>query len=469
MFSQHTPPWTSIRTSAIRPDDSVVLRFEVTGRDTADAAVLYGHTDGINMVAALAVEDGMESVQADVPMVDGTTVACGFRVDYPSRLHIQPLPLPAGIPVTEHLSHLNDDPEGDAVFEEEHLDIVADYCSFSVDSLFFGIRNKGGGFPVKVGSFYYSYLMALLDSYDTTGNPVIFAVIYTVEETGIISPGVYKITAPGLVNMSKICDIGIHIHEAENTIILSCALQDLMSDPDFDWYDPQTPAFDATAITQKITLASGTQEADHTDGVTIYPRMYELAPGVNTMPVISNPRIIDAGGSPSLMIDYFDADAHFPIVAQVFFDNDPTAHTMLPQSLDYSAPVVYITNTPIAWSLAHFVFSDNETDEVVIDFENSAVGAGPNPCIPRAYTLVKVYPNPFNVTIIVRIDIAYTQNIVVSIFDLRGILQEELFAGHLQEGQHTIGWDASLYPSGTYIVRVKTETVDIRILCTHLK
>jgi len=469
LFSQSTPPWTFIRTSAVRPDQSMMLRFEVSGRDSADAAVLFYHTGGINRVDAQAVEDGMETVQSEVPVDNGDPVACGFRVSYPSRLHIQPVPLTEGIPSLGCLSPLNDDPEGDAVFEEDHLDIVTDFCSFSDDSLYFGIRNKGGGFPVTVGFTYYSYLMALLDPNDTTGDPIIFTVIYTVDVTGIISPGLYKITAPGLANMTKIGDIGLYIHEDENTIILSCAVQDLMNDPDFSWYDPQNPLFDAAAITQKITLIGGTQEADRTDGATIYPRHYQLVPAVNTLPVVSNPRISDGTGSPALLVDYQDADAHFPIVAHVLFDNDPTAITILPRSLDYSETVVYSANTPDVWNLAQFVFSDNEADEVTLDFQNTDVASGPDSRIPRTHTLVHLYPNPFNATALVNIDVANAQNIVVSVLDVRGVLQEELFAGRLEEGQHTIGWNAFRYPSGAYIVRVKTETDDIRILCTHLK
>ena len=64
---------------------------------------------------------------------------------------------------------------------------------------------------------------------------------------------------------------------------------------------------------------------------------------------------------------------------------------------------------------------------------------------------------------------ANTQHIVVSILDVRGVFQEELFEGRLEEGQHTVDWNAFRYPSGAYIVRVKTETDDIRVLCTHLK
>jgi hypothetical protein len=269
--------------------------------------------------------------------------------------------------------------------------------------------------------------------------------------------------------MTKIGNIGFRMHEDENTIILSCAVQDLMNDPDFNWYDPQNPIFDAAAITQKITLIGGTQEADRTDGATIYPRHYQLVPTVNTLPVVSNPRISDGSGSPALLVDYHDADAHFPIVAHVFFDNDPTAITMLPQSLDYTATVVYTGSTPDVWDLAHFVFSDNEADEVILDFQNTAVASGPDSRIPRTHALVHVYPNPFNATALVNIDMANAQHIVVSILDVRGVLQEELFEGRLEEGQHTIGWDAFRYPSGAYIVRVRTEVEDIRILCTHLK
>ena len=62
----------------------------------------------------------------------------------------------------------------------------------------------------------------------------------------------------------RIGEITVEEFPAQNTILLSCELADLYTDPVFmSWYDPSDPTLGVAGFTQRITIL-GPDEADAT-------------------------------------------------------------------------------------------------------------------------------------------------------------------------------------------------------------
>ena len=67
------------------------------------------------------------------------------------------------------------------------------------------------------------------------------------------------------------------------------------------------------------------------------------------------------------------------------------------------------------------------------------------------------YPNPFNpvTTIAYNIPMDMTQ-VKVNVYDITGRLVQQLHNGSQSQGNHTLTWDASVYSSGIYFVKLQT-------------
>lgn len=73
------------------------------------------------------------------------------------------------------------------------------------------------------------------------------------------------------------------------------------------------------------------------------------------------------------------------------------------------------------------------------------------------YELYQNYPNPFNPETVIRYDLAYESNVELKIYDMLGkeaaVLKNEIESS----GRHEVKWNASDFPSGVYIYRIKAD------------
>jgi len=78
--------------------------------------------------------------------------------------------------------------------------------------------------------------------------------------------------------------------------------------------------------------------------------------------------------------------------------------------------------------------------------------------LPAEFALMPAYPNPFNPVTTISFNIPPKRNTVaLLIYDIKGQLLETLVSGELTPGYHTVEWNASMYSSGMYFVRLKHE------------
>ncbi len=82
-----------------------------------------------------------------------------------------------------------------------------------------------------------------------------------------------------------------------------------------------------------------------------------------------------------------------------------------------------------------------------------------NSTLPEFYALLKSYPNPFNPIISIPFTIPEKSHVNITIYDLNGkkiqtLINDDIFAGY-----HSIYWNASSFPSGTYLVKMTCKSL----------
>jgi hypothetical protein len=77
---------------------------------------------------------------------------------------------------------------------------------------------------------------------------------------------------------------------------------------------------------------------------------------------------------------------------------------------------------------------------------------------PVRVTLHEAYPNPFNPSTTIKYDLNVNANVELAIYDLRGRLVETLVNEHQDaSSNYKVIWNADMYSSGVYFVRLTTD------------
>ena len=112
----------------------------------------------------------------------------------------------------------------------------------------------------------------------------------------------------------------------------------------------------------------------------------------------------------------------------------------------------------------HFVIDDsviNMKDEQELELESLVGGlvvvgnidSFLDP-IPGQFNLSNAYPNPFNPTTALSLDLSQDAFVSVNVYSVTGQLVDNLISSDMSAGYHSISWDASNVASGVYIVKV---------------
>jgi FlgD Ig-like domain len=452
--------WNETRTSALLPDQTVVLRTENPSGAGIFNSVLYDD-GGIQELLLSPVPDGPATV-AGLPLgpVSGTR-GYGFRLVQPGEIDVLAVRVANGSsPAKADHSLLTTDPVGDDNLGLTFLDLTEIRLTRDDTRLYASFTNNGGGFPVSQGLTFYSYLLGITNPEDSSPETV-FGMIQTVSVAGIIEPGLYQINGTGVNDLDKIGEITATEYPADNTLVLSCLLADLEANEIFQsWYDLADPRLDVAGFTQRITLLGGTVEADRTDGGIWHLREERISGGPNQLPLLTNLVLPDPGSGTFVSVTYDDPDGHCPVYAELVLDGSQV-FPLRPQGLDYSGPVQYRSNVGIpalddgTWTTALVRFSDNQTDEVSL---SGAVSAVEN---QWSGTIVSASPNPFSGPTQLSFSLEKDQQVRLSIYDLAGRRIRTLVNSELSMGNHFLGWDGRdgigrPQPAGIYFVMLKT-------------
>lgn len=451
--------WNDLRHGALLPDGSVTIRVE--NPQGAANSILWAD-GGIQDAPMAAVSDGPSTVEATVPGPTGGPRPYGFRLVQGGQVDVLPVRLPDGAsPSPDDLTLLADDPAGDEAFGRVNLDLTGCRVSSDGTRLYAALSNAGGGFPVSSGFTFFSYLLGITDP--AIADPeTVFAMIQTVTAAGIIEPGLYQINGTGLDDLVKIGDVSVTEFAADNSLLLSCDLADLLANPVFQsWYDDTDPRLGVAAFTQQITILGGAQEADRSPGGVWHQRDVAVSIDGNQVPTLADLVLPAPGSGGQVSVTYSDADGHCPVLSELLIDG--ASYPLRPQALAYDGPVEYRSEPGLApleddsWTEVVAQFSDNQADVVDLVETNGGVS------VEAAVTALQLRaaPNPTPGRTEFAFNLPRDQHVELAVFDVAGRRVTTLVEGTLAAGQHGHRWDGRdrqgrAQPSGVYIYRLRT-------------
>ena len=88
----------------------------------------------------------------------------------------------------------------------------------------------------------------------------------------------------------------------------------------------------------------------------------------------------------------------------------------------------------------------------------NALAVEPNSIVPEEMILVEAYPNPFNPTATIAVNLNEAQSVEVALYDLSGRRITTIHQGMLSAGQHRLTLNGNNLSVGTYLIRVNTPT-----------
>jgi hypothetical protein len=445
------------------PDSTIEIRTENPSGTGVENYLLYSG-NGIEEEPMDAITDGPLTISGTAPGPVTSDLRYGFRLIQGDELDFLPVKLFTGVtPDPEDLTRVAEDPVGDELFGYSNLDLVDCHVSYSDDKFFCALTNAGGGFPVIQGLTFFGYLLGIADPAEVDPDTV-FGMMYTFEQAGIISPGLYRIEGTAMSDLIKIGEVSVQEYPATNQLMISCELADLEADPYFQsWYDPSDPVIGVAAFTQRITLLGGASEADRSDGGRCYLREVSVTSGTNQLPQISNLVFEGSGSGAYAQIEYLDGDENCPVVSEIVFDGTTTLR-MYPQTLDYGSAVVYRTDLGMpplsdkSWTSAVVSFSDNLSDTVECETINVGVEKE-TPLLLTATRLISIAPNPFSSTTRIDFEMAGAARIQLEVFDASGRQVRRIIDARKAAGNHSAIWDGkdntgAQLNSGVYFCRI---------------
>lgn len=104
--------------------------------------------------------------------------------------------------------------------------------------------------------------------------------------------------------------------------------------------------------------------------------------------------------------------------------------------------------------------------QILLVPEPTATVNEPAGAVPNKYLVLSNYPNPFNPSSTLQVVLPEAGNARLTIYNALGQPVDQLIDGPLPAGMHKVQWDASGYPSGVYMARIRVgeETVTQRMV-----
>jgi hypothetical protein len=279
--------WQNLRFSEQTPENHIYMRGEIDQTSINTNQVVYNSGAGLGEIDFSLLSG--DTYQSLLPATQPRTYY-GLRKQVGDNpLDVLPLYYSGtGAPPLNLMTHVADDEINYSI--TNYYDIVADYATFSDTRLFTAIQNRGGGFPLSGGFFVYNSFMSVFADPDIdpeAPGAIVWALHY-VDASGLVTPGLYKITGTSLEDLERIGDISYQTNTASNTLVMSCDMADLLADPDFmAWFDPDNPRIGMISLTARITL-SGAVDQDNSMGGILHPVPLYVDPTLGFSGQISN-------------------------------------------------------------------------------------------------------------------------------------------------------------------------------------
>jgi len=112
------------------------------------------------------------------------------------------------------------------------------------------------------------------------------------------------------------------------------------------------------------------------------------------------------------------------------------------------------------WFAPTMTYGNGDHGSPGIPFDGT-LGIRDNSLKPNNFVLKSFYPNPFNPSLTIQLQITEQANLIIEVFDLHGRKIETLINDFIAIGDHEFMWNANDHPSGMYFFKI---TIDRSVL-----
>jgi len=462
VFAQDTILWSNLRSSAVTENNEIYVRCEDTSAGLFNTELYYTNQSGWNMVSMENYE--MMTMQSIIPYdgLDEVNFRLRTAFNYGSLNLVVMMPAwlnNSSFPTSlSQISLIAEDMEGDCAIDVPDLDIVADYCAFSENSVICGIRSASGEYPYYENLWgpYYYYMAVLANPESVVSDSVAYAMIYA-NTIGILNTGLYKI---GGFDISEYAYLGeIDSQVIDNTLVMSCDFNDLLNDPDFGDWPNSVNSLAFASVTSQLELPLTYTFAD-SGSIALLNLEHLTLPAINNNPpTILNISYSQTLGITTVTAEYTDLESNFPLIAEMQIDGN-TFIELSTDALIFDEPAIFTGVYAGDWNSILVRFSDNGftfTDSLV-----QFVSVNENEITPP--TDIMISPNPVRLSAPTFTGVNFIsadRNLSITSFSVYNLKGQEVFAidDHFDSGKFTANWHCNdekgdTVPSGIYLIRI---------------
>ncbi|MCX6601402.1 MAG: T9SS type A sorting domain-containing protein [bacterium] len=137
--------------------------------------------------------------------------------------------------------------------------------------------------------------------------------------------------------------------------------------------------------------------------------------------------------------------------------SEDSGYTWMPRNFDYPfSDQNELMGGVVADPYRQRIWTSRGTGIYYLDFSDLS-SDGPLIFKPSDFTLLSVYPNPFNSEARIRFDLDRTARVSLRVYDLAGRLVKTMLDDVQAAGRHELTFDGSNLASGTYFVHLRTD------------
>ncbi len=373
-WAQELVPWQYIRHSSLLGSGDVQFRFNTTQPEYANTQFWKKSATGWAQADVTYLGDSV--YEAFVPYTFGDNMRYRLRTqadvmgESAVTMHIAHLDSDAFPPSISDLAWIADDPEGDSAVENAPmLDLTATYMGLSSTKLHSVMQNVPGTFPqMNLINSFNLYMTMISNPEAAITDSVVYAMIYTFSIPGVISSGLYKLGIDPELNpvFERIGNIQSQVTGGK--LYMACVMDDLINDPAFGAWPNTANSLFFTSLTMRINLDLSTMEPEFLFGdysLPVVANFEDLVHYVthNTLPELTNISVVQNVAGYLLSLDYYDADADFPIITNVVLNNLEEYEMQTP-GLNFAMTLPYMVQLPTGWNTAYITFGDTDIENV---------------------------------------------------------------------------------------------------------
>ncbi|HRY83930.1 MAG TPA: T9SS type A sorting domain-containing protein [Candidatus Cloacimonadota bacterium] len=473
LTAQSLSQFMDVRHSARDGSGNVHIRFN--SMDEGLSAYNFFYRDG-DWSSAPVSQINPGEFEALIPYVEGTDVPYIMSKTIDSGAEavtfLQP-PFYSAVsfpPTASDMASFGLDAIGDSVsIYSPVLDIVRSTVTANDTGLYRAIQNQTGTYPTMNSLTSYNLWMSVIANPLALADSVAFAMIYTQNILGIISPGLYKIgmDQSGVPSFERLGNIQSQV--SGGILYMACNWADLAADPQFGAWpnDLNTLMCTDASMNITITLPSMTPAFNFGDygaiGMVefVYHNYHSLG---NQLPVPSWNSYDSVTGAYD--ISYTDADQDFPLMAklvefvQVGSEFVYTYTELSPSDMDVESGIYRFVGSHIPSNSYFFQFSDNNVEYVILN----AFVSNSDAVLPQAGSLKAVVKNPFSRSAD-RMEITISgldkSPLLISLYNLKGQKILQLPVVTPKQETECLSWspvaEFKSLSTGLYLIRIEQD------------